>query len=86
MYFGKQLYENSFSLISSSLPLTVSDTLIEISEDEFNDLSKIIGLQQILEKRKRLEDLNIINKILTILFCRVKGNDPFIVHATLSVS
>ena len=80
MYFGKQLYENSFSLISSSLPLTVSDTLIEISEDEFNDLSKIIGLQQILEKRKRIEDLNIINKKEEVIPEIIETNQPFVIN------
>ena len=80
MYFGKQLYENSFSLISSSLPLTVSDTLIEISEDEFNDLSKIIGLQQILKKRKRLEDLNIINKKEEVIPEIIDTNQPFVIN------
>ena len=80
MYFGKQLYENSFSLISSSLPLTVSDTLIEISEDEFNDLSKIIGLQQILEKRKKLEDLNIINKKEEVIPGIIETNQPFVIN------
>jgi len=80
MYFGKQLHENSFSLISSSLPIMASDTLIEISEEEFNELSKTIRLKQILEKRKRLEDLNIIKRREEIIPEIVEPNQSFVIN------
>lgn len=80
MYFGKQLHGDSFSLISSSLPLMASDTLIKISEEEFNKLSETIRLQQILEKRKRLEDLNIIKRREEVTPEIVEPNQSFIIN------
>lgn len=80
MYFGKQLHGDSFSLISSSLPLMTSDTLIKISEEEFNKLSETIRLQQILEKRKRLEDLNIIKRREEVTPEIVEPNQSFVIN------
>lgn len=81
MYFGKQLHGDSFSLISSSLPLMASDTLIKISEEEFNKLSETIRLQQILEKRKRLEDLNIIKRREEVITPEiVEPNQSFVIN------
>lgn len=80
MYFGKQLHGDSFSLISSSLPLMASDTLIKISEEEFNKLSETIRLQQILEKRKRLEDLNIIKRREEVTPEIVEPNQSFVIN------
>lgn len=81
MYFGKQLHGESFSLISSSLPLMASDTLIKISEEEFNKLSETIRLQQILEKRKRLEDLNIIKRREEVITPEiVEPNQSFVIN------
>ena len=80
MYFGKQLHGDSFSLISSSLPLMASDTLIKISEEEFNKLSETIRLQQILEKRKRLEDLNIIKRREEVTPELVEPNQSFVIN------
>lgn len=64
MYYGKQINSNnnSFSLISSSLPLTYSDMLIKISLEEYDVLMKEVELKQKQEKREILEKLIISRK------------------------